>query len=149
MMIKAPVVAVILFLFTGCTTTTTALLYPVEGPLSAQLPLPVLKAVASGVGGNSGSITMIAPDGERFEGKWSSAAGSGVSFNSMSLFSQYGTIYGSGFYVSPGRGQNPGRAFMVGDRGTTIDVEFVTGAGTANGFGFAKDNKGNVYKVLF
>lgn len=92
---------------------------------------------------------MTTPDGEKFEGKWSSAAGSGVSFGTMSLFSQYSAVYGSGFSFSPGQGQNPGRAFLIGNRVTTIDVEFVTGAETANCFGFAKDNRGNVYRVLF
>jgi len=147
MILKLTLSGFMLFLIVACTATIS--LYPVEGPLSVQRPLPVLKATASGIMGNSGSITMVAPDGEQFNGKWSSAAGSGVSFGTMSLFSQYATIYGSGFSTSPGRGQNPGRAFLVGDRGTTIDAEFVTGAGTANGFGFAKDNRGNVYRILF
>ena len=147
MIFKLMLAAFMALLILGCTATVS--LYPVEGPLSIQRPLPVLRATASGIMGNSGSITMVTPDGEHFEGKWSSAAGSGVSFGTMSLFSQYAAIYGSGFSVSPGRGQNPGRAFLIGDRGTTIDVEFVTGAGTANGFGFAKDNRGNVYRVLF
>ncbi len=38
---------------------------------------------------------------------------------------------------------------IIGTRGTVIEVEFYTGSGTANGFGLAKDNKGNIYKVLF
>jgi len=38
---------------------------------------------------------------------------------------------------------------LVGNRGTVIQVEFYTGSGTANGTGVAKDNKGNVFKVLF
>ena len=33
--------------------------------------------------------------------------------------------------------------------GTTIDIEFVTAAGRANGIGFAKDNRGNVFRLLF
>ena len=38
---------------------------------------------------------------------------------------------------------------LVGDRGTVIHVEFYTGSGTANGLGVARDNKGNIFKVLF
>ncbi len=46
-------------------------------------------------------------------------------------------------------GENRGQAIVIGERGTVIEVEFYTGSGTANGFGLAKDNKGNIYKVLF
>lgn len=44
---------------------------------------------------------------------------------------------------------NRGEAIIVGNKGTIIEVEFYTGSGTANGFGLAKDNHGNIYKVLF
>jgi hypothetical protein len=112
-------------------------------------PLPVITATAEGITGNNGRFSLAMPDGETCDGEWSSAAGSGVSISTMSLFNTYGSIYGTGVAVSPGRGQNPGRAFLVCNRGRQIDVEFVTGAGTANGFGFAKDNRGNVYRLLF
>ena len=131
----------------GCSATAT--LFPVEGPLSEVDPLPTIKAKASGITSNSGKISLTMPDGECCEGRWSSAAGSGVTISSGSLIGTYGSVYGSGFSVSPGRGQNPGVAMLTCDQGRVIDVEFITGAGTANGFGFAKDNKGNVYRVLF
>ncbi len=38
---------------------------------------------------------------------------------------------------------------LVGNKGTVIHVEFYTGSGTANGSGVAKDNKGNIFKVIF
>jgi hypothetical protein len=37
----------------------------------------------------------------------------------------------------------------AGEAPLGLQVEFFTGSGTANGSGVAKDNKGNVYKVLF
>ena len=37
----------------------------------------------------------------------------------------------------------------VGNKGTSMEIEFLTGAGTAIGFGVAKDNKKNVYRFLF
>lgn len=89
------------------------------------------------------------PDGTPCTGQWSSAAGSQVSYNSMTLFGTYGSVYGSGVSVSEGGGQNPGRAFLNCPNGNQIDIEFVTGAGTANGFGFAKDKQGNIFRVLF
>jgi len=37
----------------------------------------------------------------------------------------------------------------AGNKGTLMEIELLTGAGTAHGFGVAKDNKENVYRVLF
>lgn len=131
----------------GC--STTAMLFPVEGPLSQQNPVPTIQATANGIMGNTGSMSLTMPDGESCSGKWSSAAGAGVNVGTGSLIGTYGSIYGFGMAVSTGTGQNPGWAFLTCNKGRTIQVEFVTGAGTANGFGFAKDNRGNIYRVLF
>jgi hypothetical protein len=137
----------LVLLVTGC--TTTASLYPVKGPLSEQKPLPVLTAHVDGIMGNTGSISLTMPDGELCKGKWSSAAGMAVGYGTVNLFSQYGSVFGSGFSVANQPGVNRGEAILVGNKGTIIEVEFYTGSGTANGFGLAKDNHGNIYKVLF
>lgn len=134
---------------TLCGCSTTANLYPVRGPLSEIQPLPVIQARVDGIMGNSGGISLTMPDGEFCKGQWSSAAGMSVSYGSGSLFSQYGSAYWSGYTVSNKPGENRGQAMIIGTRGTVIEVEFYTGSGTANGFGLAKDNKGNIYKVLF
>ena len=138
---------ILVLLLTGC--TTTANLYPVQGPLSDQKPFPVLTAHVDGIMGNTGNIKLTMPDGELCKGKWSSAAGMSVSYGSVNLFSQYGNIFGSGFSVANNPGVNRGEAILAGNKGTLIEIEFYTGSGTANGFGLAKDNHGNIYKVLF
>lgn len=46
-------------------------------------------------------------------------------------------------------GVNRGQAFATCSRGTTVEAEFLTGSGTANGYGIAKDSGGNVYRMLF
>jgi len=112
-------------------------------------PPPVISAKVSGIMGNNGKMTFSLPDGTACKGEWSSAAGSGVSFASGSLIGQYGAAHLSGFSVSPGQGQNPGSAITLCDDGTRFEIEFITGAGTANGFGMARDTKGNIYKLLF
>jgi len=38
---------------------------------------------------------------------------------------------------------------LVGNRGTVIEIEFKVGNGTSNGTAVGKDNKGNIFKVLF
>ncbi|MFH1519996.1 MAG: hypothetical protein ABIE75_05470 [Candidatus Omnitrophota bacterium] len=151
--------SIILFMlavsFAGC--TTTAMMYPVEGPLSKQTPLPVLKAKVDGIMGNSGNISLVMPDGEMCSGRWSSIAPTSTSFSTTSgtgsvtsgLSSAWATVYGSGFVTQNTPGVNKGEAMLVGDKGIVIQVEFYTGSGTANGTGVAKDNQGNVFKVLF
>ena len=131
----------------GC--STTAMVFPVEGPLSELTPVPRIAATVNGIFGNSGSLSMDMPDGEQCDGKWSSAAGAGISTTSGTLMGTYGSLYGTSTTVSTGTGQNPGRAVLTCSQGRIIEVEFVTVAGTASGFGFAKDNEGNVYRVLF
>jgi hypothetical protein len=140
-------VGLLVSLLCGC--STTANLYPVKGPLSEVKPLPIIRARVTGIMGNSGGITLTMPDGETGKGQWSSAAGMSVTYGSGTLFSQYGSAYWSGYSVGNKPGENRGQAIVIGDRDTVIEVEFYTGSGTANGFGLAKDNKGNIYKVLF
>lgn len=146
--------ALVAFL-TACSTTAT--LYPVDGPLSKQQPLPVLTATVDGIMGNTGGISLSLPDGELCKGRWSSIAPMSVGYSTASasgsatngMASVWTTVYGSGFSVRNLPGVNKGEAMLVGDRGTVIQVEFYTGSGTANGTGVAKDNKGNAFKVLF
>lgn len=131
----------------GC--TTTANLYPVKGPLSAQNPIPVLIAHVDGIMGNTGNIKLTMPDGEKCTGKWSVTAGMSASVGTVNLFSQYGNVFGTGYSVANKAEVNRGEAILIGENGTRIEVEFYTGSGTANGYGLAKDNHGNIYKVLF
>lgn len=131
----------------GC--STTARLYPVEGPASQAVPVQVLQATINGILGNNGSLSLVLPDNVLCDGEWSSAAGVQTTAGVGSLFTQYGPIYGSGLSVASGGGQNPGQAIATCSDSTRFDIEFVTGGGTANGFGFARDTRGNVYRVLF
>jgi hypothetical protein len=132
---------------TGCSMTAT--MVPVEGPLSQVRPVPVMSVRVDGITGNSGKLGVLMPGGDACKGRWSSAAGAGITVGAGSLLSQYGSTYITGYSVSTGHGQNPGQALMVCASGRTIQVEFVTGAGTAHGFGLAKDNEVNIYRLVF
>lgn len=132
---------------TGC--STTANLYPVEGPLSRQTPAPTLVATVNGITSNTGGLNFTMPDGATCEGKWSSVAPQYASVTSGSLFSQYGSVAGYSTSVGNVPGVNRGQAFATCSDNTRFDVEFFTGSGTANGYGIAKDTNGNVYKMLF
>ena len=131
------------FVFSSCSITLD--LYPAKGPLSNQVPIKVIKAKATNVTSNSGRCFLTLPDGEYCEGRWSSTAGVKGSPNNYSLLLTYGQELG----LAPRGNENRGYAMLLGTKGTSIEIEFLTGAGTAHGFGVAKDNHGNLFRVLF
>ena len=147
--------AIFLALLSGC--STTASLFPVEGPLAKLSPPPVLEATVDGIMGNTGNIFLDLPDGEIRKGRWSSLAPVHVKYSSASasgnatsgLAALWASVYGSGYSIENVPGVNKGEAMLVCNHGTVMQVEFLTGSGTANGTGVAKDNKGNTFKVLF
>ena len=144
---KRVLIVMSLIMLAGC--STTARLYPVEGPLSKLIPNPVVQATIEGIMGGNGPLKLTMPGGITCSGEWSSAAASQMSFGAGSLLGTYGATYFSGINLSPGKGQNPGRAIANCPDGNQIEVEFVTGAGTATGFGIARDRRGNVFRLLF
>lgn len=131
----------------ACSTDVS--MFPIEGPVTSKRPLPVLVARADGITGNTGNLTMTLADQQTCSGKWSSAAPQFAAVASTSLFSQYGNAAGLSVIAGNMPGVNRGEAFLTCSRGTTVQAEFYTGSGTANGYGVAKDSDGNVYKMLF
>src|SRR5207253_5622159 len=89
----------------GC--RMTGRLYPVQGPLSAQSPTPVLLAKLTGAF-NSGNMTIVLADGEVCKGHWATvplhpvakAGATASTAPDSNMSSVWDTIYGSGFYVS-------------------------------------------------
>lgn len=117
----------------GCSTTAT--LFPVDGPMSKLSPLPVLTATVDGITGNTGDISLVMPDGEICKGRWSSiapmsyghstASAKGSATNGMA--SVWATVHGSEFYMANVPGVNKGEAVLVGDRGIMIESSFILG----------------------
>ena len=132
--------------------------YPVQGPLSAQTPLPVLVAKLTGVI-RSGSISLVLSDGEVCKGRWAEVprvkvpkgANTATAPEANGMSSEWDTVYGSGFYVSHVLGARNAQGVVSGDRGTVLNVELYAmpeGDKTFIIKGVAKDNKGNIYKVV-
>ena len=144
---RGSIAAVIAMCLSGCSTSVN--FYPIEGPIASQRPLPVIVATADGITGNTGNLNLTMPNGERCGGKWSSVAPQFASSTSASLFSRYGTAAGFASSSAIVPGVNKGQAFLTCTEGTTIEAEFFTGSGTANGYGVARDSNSNVYKMLF
>jgi hypothetical protein len=134
-------------LLTACSTTVN--MYPIEGPLSRVQPLPVIIANVDGIASNTGSFKFVTPNAVSCSGRWSSVAPQAVSSTYGTLFTQYGSVAGFATTVSNLPGVNKGQAFGTCSNNDTFDVEFLTGSGTANGYGIARDSAGNVYKLIF
>ena len=136
-----------------CGCSTRASLFPVDGPLARMSPPPILEATVDGIMGNTGNIFLGMPDGETCKGRWSSLAPVHVKQPAASasggMAALWASVYGSSYSVENVPGVNKGEAMLVCDKGTVMQVEFLTGSGTANGTGIAKDNRGNIFKVLF
>jgi len=147
-------------ILSGC--RATARLYPVQGPLSAQTPTPVLLAKVTGAF-NSGNMSVVLGDGEVCKGRWSTVPRAQVpkgatTANTLSadgMPSVWDTVYGSGFYVSHVLGTRLYvRSALTGDRGTVLNVEMYRPDNNESNIrgaikGVAKDNKDNLYKLAF
>lgn len=147
----SPLTAIVVTVFLSATVLssckTTALMVPVEGPLSLLRPVPQITILAKGVEGFKGTLSFTLPENDACSGRWSSTA-SGPTFTSGSLIGQYRTTYLSSYSIG-GSGQNLGQAIATCTSGRIVDVQFVTGNGTATGFGIAKDSENNVYRLVF
>ncbi|HEY1265440.1 MAG TPA: hypothetical protein VGF06_18055 [Terriglobales bacterium] len=147
------------FVLSGC--TRTARFYPVQGPLSAQTPTPVLLGKVNGF--ESGTISVTTSEGEVCKGHWAivpraevpkGASAAALPANPMAPI--WDSVYGPGYYVAHVLGARQyARATVKGSRGTTMDVEiyeadthFETASLDAVK-GVAKDNKDNIYKLAF
>ena len=136
-----------LLLLTGCTVGVR--LYPVQGPLSAQNPLPVFSGkISGGLNFDVGTVSL-AVDCETFNGRWNRVLPSDVAPTS----SMWDAVYGSGYYVSHVVGdKHYAKAAITGDKGTLLHVEFYQIEAAENRvhlFGVASDSKGDIYKITF
>ena len=140
--------AAIIFL-QGCTASTTANLYPVQGPLSQSKTPVVIVAKVEGITGGTGPFELSMPNGVVCKGKWSSVAPTYSESTNVSLLTRYGSVTGTGNTTGLLPGANKGQAFANCSDGNSVNAEFITGSGTANGYGVAEDKRGNVFKLLF
>jgi hypothetical protein len=127
--------------------TATAHLYPVQGPLSTRIPPPTLILKQSGRG-----VSVVLEDGEVCSGPF--AILSPTDSSARELSTEWDLIYGSGYYLAHVLGTPIHRSTLVGNKGTTLEVENsdvapVNSSGIATVVGVAKDSRGNIYKLNF
>jgi hypothetical protein len=134
-----PILAVLL---TGC--VGTAFLYPVQGPLAAQSPPPVVPLHVVGF-----SLSLTLPSGETFKGKGAIVPHTQNPLNPLSA--QWDLVYGPGYYLAHVLGTDSYRvATLTGDKGSTIRIELTSltdRGGAVSQVGVAVDDKGDVFKI--
>jgi hypothetical protein len=132
---------------TGCIYAAPGHLYPVRGPLAAQVPLPIYKLTLNGVL-NAGNIRIVLPGNEVCSGPWSAVPQGDPSATSMS--GEWDAVYGPGYFVAQVLGSHAfARSRLTGSKGTILDVQFYdpTPGDLAQVIGVATDNQGNVFKM--
>jgi len=121
-------------------------LYPVQGSLSAQTPVPIYNVTLSGIL-SSGTMSATLQGGEVCSGNWAPVRQNDPSASKLSA--EWDRVYGEGFFVANILG-NPvfARAVLAG---TTLNVEFYAPTpGQITGVkGIAMDNNGNIFKLTF
>ena len=141
---------------TGC--PQQAHLYPVKGPLSLQNPAPVFAArFSTGLGLGHETFSAVLTDGESFKGSGTMKAGktrmqdasrNPASSAAPDLPSAWDTVYGQGYYVAHILGSRDSfQSEITGSQGTVLQIAMY---GDSFGEkGVARDDKGNIYKVVF
>jgi hypothetical protein len=138
-----------LTMLAGCLVMVPGHLYPVQGSLSTQTPVPIYNVTLSGVL-NSGTMSATLQGGEVCSGNWATVSQKDPSASKWSA--DWDRVYGPGFFVANILG-NPAfaRAVLVGTQGTTLNVEFYapTPGQIVGVKGIAMDSNGNIFKLTF
>ncbi len=144
-----------LSLLVGC--SATARLYPVQGPLMSQSPVPVFTGKLTGIV-NEGSVSFLLANGEVCKGQWTRVAPVKSSQGAQSIPAPASTdmpaiwdqIYGPGYYTAHVLGTSlHAQAVITGTSGTVLTVEFYRPDAVPQELGVAKDSHGNIYKMTF
>ncbi len=132
----------------GCAVMVPGHLYPVQGSLASAAPPAIFNVTFSSVL-NSGTLSATLQGGETCTGRPAPVPQNDPSVSASSA--DWDRIYGEGFFVANILGNHDlNRAVLAGNKGTTLNVEFVGGAGNmAHAKGIATDNKGNIFKLTF
>lgn len=133
----------------ACVVQREANLYPLNVGTAENAPL---KASMVGHGEGHGILEISTPEGENFKGEYSILFASSVGFGTIlaSATGSGGSAVGSGLATNismSGRGE--GTAILAGDKGTSIQCEFLNNNLTGHGYGGCKSSKGTTYKMVY
>lgn len=142
-------VAVTMLGLVGCAVEREPHLYPIN---DAASPSGVLDAKMLGHGQGHGTLEITMPDGELLQGEYSIVFGSSIGFGNI-----FATAYGAGGAASANgfstnvaiSGSGQGSAVLSGDRGTSIQCEFLNNNLTGHGYGACRSSKGGLYRMVY
>lgn len=152
--------ALLLVTITFLSACVRARLYPVQGPLSAQTPVPVFTAKLTEIY-DFGKVSVVLSDGEKFKGRWAVAEAlpfstdvtpNASAHNDMPF--AWDVVYGPGFYNSHILGAKYfAHSVIIGSKGTVLNMEMYRAdpeppKSIPDVKGVAKDDKGNIYKLV-
>jgi hypothetical protein len=119
----------------ACTVERDVHLYPLDEGTSG---VAVLQGQIVGHGHGHGTMDVSMPGGEHLQGEYSIVFDGSAGFGSI-----FGTVYGSGGSASVSgttadysiAGKGEGEASLAGDRGTSMQCEFLNANFTGHGYG--------------
>jgi hypothetical protein len=133
----------------GCEVVRSPHLYPTNDTASTT---GVLNGQFVGHGQGHGTAEVTMPDGELLQGEYSIVFDSSASFGSI-----FATVYGPGGMGSENgtsssftmAGKDEGSASLYGNRGTSVQCEFLNANMTGHGYGACRSSKGGIYRMLY
>lgn len=118
-------------------------LYPVQGSLSTDTPKPIYSFALTG-GLSSGNMSATLQNDEVCSGKWTAIRQDDPTPSDMAA--DWDSVYGPGFFTANVLEKSAfAHATLNGTQGTVLNVEFNIQAAV----GIAKDNRGDVFKLIF
>jgi predicted small lipoprotein YifL len=146
---RSALIVMLLTSLSSCVIKRPLHLYP-TGDKSTDAV--VLDGLFVGHGKGRGTARIDMPDGEVLQGEYSIVFGGAVGFGSI-LGSAYGpngsaSISGTSANVSI-EGKGEGEASLVGNRGTTMECEFLNANMTGHGFGACRSSRGILYRLMY
>jgi hypothetical protein len=136
-------------------------LHPVQGPVAAPTPPPVLMANLM-LGKSSGTMSVVLSDGEVCKGRWARAyvktprgANKVYAPTATNLSAEWDALNSPGFYKSVVLNSYfYVQGVIYGNRGTVLHVEMYAQGSDESTFFYpesdvAKDDKGNLYKMNY
>lgn len=147
---KVSILAVLaVVLLAGC--ARQANVFPTSGPMAEAGQIQPVKMIFHGLA-TTGECDVTLPTGELCKGNYSMAlnqaqvwgVGGGVAQWQHVWGQVWGANYQSRVYSA---GLQYGMASLAGDKGTILEIQFVMGNMDGHGFGVAKDNRGNFFKL--
>jgi len=128
-------------------------LVPALGPL-AQPGAQPLRIIFNGAASGSGSFQATLLGGEAVQGNYATMSGFSTDATSGHPAPGQTAITGADWQALYGNpdamlGQISGQGTGSGDKGTLLKLQYVVDAMDNRGYGVAKDNRGNLYRLRF